>query len=162
MLGLGLKLAPCRQLLRLWVRRMGMCGVAVSWLSEALAWHGSWCWEPLVWPILLQASLTQSGLSSKSQWPRGCEWPKLCWVVGRVPQRNWGPCAGTPEGRLLVRHLLAAGLCWGAGLAGSRPVHSSLGTSWVDNIQCRRHCGTPRTVPLSPWHRALAPVEREV
>uniref|UniRef100_A0A8D1C180 SRCR domain-containing protein n=1 Tax=Sus scrofa TaxID=9823 RepID=A0A8D1C180_PIG len=43
--------------------------------------------------------------------------------------------------------------CGGQGWLENRPVHTSLGTSWVDNIQCRRLRNTTLwQCPSAPWH----------
>uniref|UniRef100_A0A8C3YEH0 Scavenger receptor family member expressed on T cells 1 n=1 Tax=Catagonus wagneri TaxID=51154 RepID=A0A8C3YEH0_9CETA len=43
--------------------------------------------------------------------------------------------------------------CGGQGWLENKPVHTSLGTSWVDNIQCRRLRNTTLwQCPSAPWH----------
>lgn len=114
--------------------------------------------------LLLQSFSDPSGLSSRVSGPEAARWRQaLCWVVGRVPQRNWGA---------VCRHALKGAslsvICWqlGCGEQGwleSRPVHSSLGTSWVDNIQCRQlRNSTLWQCPSAPWHPRSCPRGEEV
>lgn len=153
-LELGLKLAPCGQLLPSLGGGGWGCGVDVSWMSDALAWHGSWCWEPLVLASSFRDCLTRVACLPES-------------VALRL-RGGAGPCAGWLDvfhngtwGAVCSNALKDASLsiicqqlgCGERGWLENRPGHTSLGTSWVDNIQCRRlRSSTLWQCPSAPWH----------
>uniref|UniRef100_A0A8C6CL09 Scavenger receptor family member expressed on T cells 1 n=1 Tax=Moschus moschiferus TaxID=68415 RepID=A0A8C6CL09_MOSMO len=89
-----------------------------------------------------------------------------------------GPCAGWLDvfhngtwGAVCSHALKDASLsiicqqldCGEQGWLENRPVHTSLGTSWVDNIQCRRlRSSMLWQCPSAPWHPHSCPHEEEV